>query len=54
MDVTPDPLPDPLPLSPLPVLTGERVLLREAREADCIGGTSLRVDAGQHRAEYAA
>jgi len=29
-----DRLPDPLPLPPLPVLAGERVLLREGREAD--------------------
>ncbi len=34
MDVKPDPLPDPLPLPPLPVLRGERVVLREPREAD--------------------
>jgi [ribosomal protein S5]-alanine N-acetyltransferase len=107
---TPDPLPEPLALPPLPALPGERVVLREPRDADiddrlrhpidpeeedgygsawrrdwdgrryhtreylaagrrppepgeygwavehdghCIGGASLRVDAGQHRATYA-
>jgi RimJ/RimL family protein N-acetyltransferase len=34
MDVKPDPLPDPLSLPPLPVLSGERVVLREPRDAD--------------------
>jgi RimJ/RimL family protein N-acetyltransferase len=101
-------MPDPLPFAPLPVLHGERVLLRGLRDSDiedrlrhpidpeeedgygsawrrewdgrryhtrehlaaarrpepgeyrwavehngcCIGGTGLRVDAGQHRATY--
>jgi RimJ/RimL family protein N-acetyltransferase len=101
-------MPDPLPFAPLPVLRGERVLLRGSRDSDiedrlrhpidpeeedgygsawrrewdgrryhtrehlaaarrpepgeyrwavehngcCIGGTGLRVDAGQHRATY--
>jgi ribosomal-protein-alanine N-acetyltransferase len=101
-------MPDPLPFVPLPVLRGERVLLRGPRDSDiedrlrhpidpeeedgygsawrrewdgrryhtrehlaaarrpepgeyrwavehngcCIGGTGLRVDAGQHRATY--
>src|ERR1700751_4675339 len=30
----PEPPPDPLPLPPLPVLPGERVVLREPRDAD--------------------
>jgi hypothetical protein len=29
-----DVIPDPLPLPPLPVLTGKRVLLREPRDSD--------------------
>ena len=101
-------MPDPLPFAPLPVLRGERVLLRGLRDSDiedrlrhpidpeeedgygsawrrewdgrryhtrehlaaarrpepgeyrwavehnggCVGGTGLRVDAGQHRATY--
>jgi ribosomal-protein-alanine N-acetyltransferase len=101
-------MPDPLPFAPLPVLRGERVLLRGPRDSDiedrlrhpidpeeedgygsawrrewdgrryhtrehlaaarrpepgeyrwavehngcCIGGTGLRLDAGQHRATY--
>jgi ribosomal-protein-alanine N-acetyltransferase len=101
-------MPDPLPFVPLPVLRGERVLLRGPRDSDiedrlrhpidpeeedgygsawrrewdgrryhtrehlaaarrpepgeyrwavehdgcCVGGTGLRVDAGQHRATY--
>jgi [ribosomal protein S5]-alanine N-acetyltransferase len=110
MDIKPDPLPDPLSLPPLPVLAGERVVLREPRDADIddrlrhpidpeeedgygsawrrewdgrryhtrehlaagrrppepgeytwtvehdghgIGSAALRVDAGQHRANYA-
>ena len=30
----PDPLPDPLALPPLPVLTSERIMLRGPRDAD--------------------